>query len=219
MDVTTRAAVHAALGEPSRLEIVDALATGDCTVSDLGTRTRLTSNLLAHHLDVLESAGVIERRRSEGDGRRRYVVLRRAVIAEATGRAIALPSAPLFVCTHNSARSQFAAAMWLQRTGEDAASAGTQPASGVHPLAISVASDFGIDLTAAVPRGYADIEERPGIVISVCDRARETPDPFDTEHRHWSIPDPVPSKEASAFEAAFLEIVERIDDVVAGSST
>ena len=70
-----RAAVHAALGEPSRLAIVDHLAASDRSPQDLQEAVGVPSNLLAHHLDVLEAAGLIERSRSSGDGRRRYVHL------------------------------------------------------------------------------------------------------------------------------------------------
>ncbi|MGD9997696.1 MAG: ArsR/SmtB family transcription factor, partial [Ilumatobacteraceae bacterium] len=53
-----RAAVHAALGEPARLAIVEALVTSDRSPKELGDRLGLPSNLLAHHLEVLEDAGV-----------------------------------------------------------------------------------------------------------------------------------------------------------------
>ena len=76
MDVEQRASFHAALGDPARLTIVDSLFLTDLSPGDLARRLGLPSNLLAHHLRVLESAGIIERRRSEGDGRRSYVRLR-----------------------------------------------------------------------------------------------------------------------------------------------
>jgi hypothetical protein len=55
---------------------VDALALGDRTPRELGELIGVPTNLLAHHLGVLDGAGLIERRASSGDGRRRYVVLR-----------------------------------------------------------------------------------------------------------------------------------------------
>jgi ArsR family transcriptional regulator, arsenate/arsenite/antimonite-responsive transcriptional repressor / arsenate reductase (thioredoxin) len=211
VDLPTRARVHAALGEPIRLHIVDALAHGDLTVNDLRDRTGVSSNLLAHHLDVLEGAGLIERRRSEGDGRRRYVVLDRSVMAEAGLVTRKAPHAPLFVCTHNSARSQFAAAWWRHRTGERTDSAGTEPADRVHPTAISVGADLGVDMRRATPHGYDAVEFEPDVVISVCDRAGETPIPFEVPHTHWSIPDPVLAATRDAFRSAFVEIAARID--------
>jgi protein-tyrosine-phosphatase len=47
----------------------------------------------------------------------------------------------LFVCTHNAARSQLAAALWRRRTDRDALGAGTDPADRVHPYAVAVAAD------------------------------------------------------------------------------
>ena len=49
---------------------------GDASPSDLAESLDLGTNLLAHHLKVLEAAGVIRRVRSEGDRRRSYVQLR-----------------------------------------------------------------------------------------------------------------------------------------------
>jgi ArsR family transcriptional regulator, arsenate/arsenite/antimonite-responsive transcriptional repressor / arsenate reductase (thioredoxin) len=49
-----RAAVHAALGEPARLAIVEELATSDRSPKELADRLAIPSNLLAHHLEVLE---------------------------------------------------------------------------------------------------------------------------------------------------------------------
>ena len=63
------------LGEPSRLAIVDHLTGSDRSPQELQDAVGVPSNLLAHHLDVLEAAGLIERSRSSGDGRRRYVHL------------------------------------------------------------------------------------------------------------------------------------------------
>ena len=73
--VERRAAVHAALGEPVRLAIVDRLGPGDASPGELADAVGVGSNLLAHHLKVLQEAGVIRRVRSEGDRRRSYVQL------------------------------------------------------------------------------------------------------------------------------------------------
>ena len=79
--VAERAAVHAALGEPVRLAIVEDLAVSDRSPKELAARFSVPSNLLAHHLDVLEDVGLIERFVSAGDRRRRYVRLVRAPLA------------------------------------------------------------------------------------------------------------------------------------------
>jgi ArsR family transcriptional regulator, arsenate/arsenite/antimonite-responsive transcriptional repressor / arsenate reductase (thioredoxin) len=209
--VETRARIHAALAVPARLEIVDAVTLGDRTVGELGRITGVPSNLLAHHLDVLDDVGLISRRRSEGDRRRRYVAL-----LQASGFPVSSPpvigGTPLFVCTHNSARSQFAAALWSVRTGREALSAGTHPAARVHPMAVTVAAEHGVDLSGATPTGYDDVAGIPDVVISVCDRAAEAALPRPGLDRiHWSIADPVLVGTPQAFRVAFAEITERID--------
>ena len=68
-----RARAYAALGDPSRLAIIDLLANADLASGELGTQLGIPTNLMAHHLHVLEEAGLVARRRSEGDGRRTYV--------------------------------------------------------------------------------------------------------------------------------------------------
>jgi DNA-binding transcriptional ArsR family regulator len=60
-DVVDRARVHAALGDPARLAIVDRLVLGDASPSEIGRVLGLSSNLLAHHVKLLERAGVLER--------------------------------------------------------------------------------------------------------------------------------------------------------------
>ena len=61
-----RAAVHAALADPARLHIIETLGAGDASPSDLAAMLAMPSNLLAHHLRVLEQAGLLARRRSDG---------------------------------------------------------------------------------------------------------------------------------------------------------
>ena len=70
-----RARVHAALGDAARLAIVDALAVGDAAPGELGALLEMPTNLVAHHLKVLQEAGLVVRGRSEGDHRRTYVRL------------------------------------------------------------------------------------------------------------------------------------------------
>ncbi|HSJ70853.1 MAG TPA: ArsR family transcriptional regulator [Acidimicrobiia bacterium] len=211
MNRQERVAIHAALGDEHRLQIAEALAITDLTVGEIRVLTNMPSNLLAHHLDVLEEAGVIERRTSEGDRRRRYVVL--TPVAGPFVEA-AMPVAigtPLFVCTANSARSQFAAALWNHRTGSASLSAGTEPSDTVNASAVRIASDFGLDLSGAVPHGYRDVATAPAVIISVCDRAGESPIPFEAPHLHWSVPDPVASGTDDSFRSAFRDIEHRID--------
>lgn len=211
MDLEDRARVHAALGDRARLAMVDQLQLGDRTFQELALGAGLPGNAAAHHLDVLEAAGLIKRRVSEGDHRRRYISLRHDRLEGIGGRGHAMPGVVLFVCTHNSARSQFAAAMWTAQTGRTAESAGTEPAKRVHPGAIRAAARFGIDLASASPKGYEAVIHEPDLVISVCDRAREVGSPFHAPTLHWSIPDPISHPTTSAFRTAFGELASRIE--------
>ena len=215
MSLAERARMHAALGDPHRLAIVDALALGDRAPAELGELAGLPTNLLAHHLRVLEEAGLVERRPSSGDGRRRYVVLCPERIGATVPPQLVAVGVVLFVCTANSARSQFAAAEWRRRTGGAAGSAGADPAPRVHPVAIRAARRLGVDLSGAAPRGYEAIADTPALVVSVCDRAREAGLPFDVPALHWSVPDPVADGRPAAFAAAFAEISERITRLAA----
>lgn len=212
-DLDVRAARHAALGDPVRLRIVDHLAVSDRSPVELRRRVGIESNLLAHHLDVLEEVGLIIRSRSSGDGRRRYVHLCRD-IHDAIGTRPTIAAQPvLFVCTANSARSQLAAALWTSLTGGAAASAGTDPAARVHPGAVAAAGRAGLDLGDARPRSLDEIRRRPKLVITVCDRAHEELDPAE-DWLHWSIPDPVPGGTKAAFDATVTELADRIASIV-----
>ena len=215
MDLSQRARVHSALGDEARLELVDLLLEGDLSVRELAVAVEMPGNLLAHHLNVLENAGVIERRKSEGDHRRRYVTLRRQVVAglDLTPEPIPISSV-VFVCNHNSARSQYAAAYWTSRTGRLATSAGANPAAAVHPLAIRVAKERELDLTGALPSDYDSLTLKPELLISVCDKAREANLPNTERHIHWSIPDPVAVQQVGAFRSAFDDIEQRVDSLV-----
>ena len=211
-----RAARHAALGDPVRLAIVDELALSDRAPVELRELVGLESNLLAHHLDVLESVGMINRSRSSGDGRRRYVHLLRDSLRDLSPGRRVVPARALFVCTRNSARSQLAAALWRSLTGAPAESAGTHPASRVHPGAIAAAKRAGIDISGSIPRTLDGVGKLPGIVVTVCDQAHEELAPDDS-WLHWSVPDPVAVGSRAAFDAALAEISERIAVVVGDS--
>ncbi|RPE47033.1 low molecular weight phosphotyrosine protein phosphatase [Streptomyces sp. Ag109_O5-1] len=137
--VVARAQRHAALGEPARLAIIDRLLLGDASPSELGQELDLPSNLLAHHLKLLEQVGLIERSRSEGDRRRIYLRLRVETLADTMPTPLRTAPRVVFVCTHNSARSHLAAALWKRHSIVPTASAGTEPAQRVHPRAVATA--------------------------------------------------------------------------------
>lgn len=215
IELTTdlRARRHAALGDPSRLAVVDELALSDRSPVELQAVLGIPSNLLAHHLAVLEEVGLVVRHRSSGDGRRRYVHLVPGALASIGPRHDVPLGRALFVCTHNSARSQLAAVLWERLVGQPATSAGTQPATAVHPGAIASARRAGLDLEHASPGRLDDVVKLPKIVITVCDRAHEDlADLVDHgDWLHWSIPDPVPVGTRAAFDSARDELRRRIE--------
>lgn len=206
-----RAALHAALSETARLEIVDLLTLGDWSPSELQARLGLPSNLLAHHLNVLEHAGIIARGRSEADRRRSYVRLERAALADlGIGRTISAKRV-VFVCTANSARSQMAVALWNRASSIPAASGGTHPAERIDPAAIETAREHGLSLRNRRPHLLEEVREPGDYIVTVCDNAHEELGAADA--LHWSIPDPVRSGTSAAFEAAFDELARRVDDL------
>jgi arsenate reductase (thioredoxin) len=100
----------------------------------------------------------------------------------------------LFICTHNSARSQMAEG-FLRRFGGDtveAVSAGTEP-GGLHPLAIAVMAEEGIDISEQQAKSVDDfVQQRFDYVITVCDHANEACPffPNAANRLHWSFPNP-----------------------------
>lgn len=127
----------------------------------------------------------------------------------------------LFLCTHNSARSQMAEGI-LRHLGGDRVevhSAGTV-ATRVHPLAIAAMAEKGIEISGQRSK---HIDELAGqafdYVVTVCDNARESCPLFlrAPEQIHWSIADPsaVEGDEATrahAFRVASDELMTRIRD-------
>jgi ArsR family transcriptional regulator, arsenate/arsenite/antimonite-responsive transcriptional repressor / arsenate reductase (thioredoxin) len=205
-----RARVHSALADPIRVAIVDALWVSDRSPSELGRSLEVPSPLMAHHLRVLEEHGVIERRRSIGDGRRAYFRLLVDRLQLLVSRQTIVAESVIFVCTHNSARSQLAAAMW-NRSGPPvrADSAGTHPSERVHPKAILVGRQHGLDLSGAVPRLIEASSARGTLLVSVCDHVRE--ELGDRVGIHWSVPDPALVGTDISFEAVADEIERRVE--------
>jgi ArsR family transcriptional regulator, arsenate/arsenite/antimonite-responsive transcriptional repressor / arsenate reductase (thioredoxin) len=198
--------------------MVEALRLTDLTPGELGCVAGIPLNLLAHHLRILEEAQLVKRRVSEGDGRRRYVTLR-AERLNALADAPAIPAGTVaFICTRNSARSQFAAAWWKRRTGGRAESAGSDPAKRIDPGAVKAAAALGIELTGA-PKPYDAIADDPVLVVSVCDRAHEGSVPFAAPLLHWSVPDPVAGGGQAAFRRAFDDIMRRAERLSAALPT
>lgn len=112
-----------------------------------------------------------------------------------TEKQLVQPLRVLFLCTHNSSRSQMAEGLLRARGGADfeVFSAGTEPRM-VHPLAIKAMQEIGIDISGHTAKGIDVFAEQPAmdLVITVCDEAQEACPFFPNARRqvHWGFPDP-----------------------------
>lgn len=215
--VSARARQHAALGDPLRLAIVEDLVHSDRSPAEIGARHQVASNLLAHHLSVLETAGLITRMASNADRRRRYITADLAVVASLGMGSEPVDEPILFVCTQNSARSQLAAALWEQATGRRAESAGTHPARTVHLGAVAAARRAGLSLPVSKPRHLSSVPDAPWRLVTVCDQAHEELGSA-PERWHWSVPDPTASAAREAFDKALNQLADRITFLTKGEA-
>ena len=215
-DVERRARLHAALAEPLRLRIVDLLSLGDASPTELQAVLGIPSNLLAHHLRILEQAGIVERHRSHADRRRSYLqLLPHALAAALPGAAVpaAVPRV-VFVCTANSARSQLAAALWQAASDVPVTSAGTHPADTIAAGAAAAARRHGLKLASTRPQSLAAVLTEGDYVVTVCDNAHEElaadAAPPVVSKLHWSVPDPARTGTDDAFDEALDDLARRV---------
>jgi arsenate reductase (thioredoxin) len=121
----------------------------------------------------------------------------------------------LFVCTHNSARSQMAEGLLRALGGDrfEAASAGTEKTS-VNPLAIQAMTERGIDISSHTSKTVDGLlRERWDYLVTVCDDANERC-PFVPGIRtrlHWSFPDP---SRATGTAEERLAVFRRVRDQI-----
>ncbi len=113
----------------------------------------------------------------------------------------------LFICTHNSARSQMAEGLLRAIYGDryEAFSAGTQP-THLHPLAARVMEEIGIDISRQTAKEALQfMGTEIDLVVTVCDQAKESCPffPYGRKFLHQSFPDP------AAFEG---EESQKVDD-------
>ncbi|HYN68881.1 MAG TPA: arsenate reductase ArsC [Candidatus Eisenbacteria bacterium] len=127
------------------------------------------------------------------------------------------PIRVLFVCTGNSARSQMAEAILRRQGGHDfeVFSAGVSPRP-VHPLAIRVLAEIGLDISGARSKSTAPfVAQQFDYVVTLCDRARQDCPFFPGAHEimHWGLDDPA---EAPGSEEEQLVVFRRVMTEVAG---
>jgi len=232
------------LADESRQAIVRLLAQSDQRAGEIGALIRLPPNAVSYHLKQLRAIGLLRDRRSSADARDVYYQLdigRLHALYAAAGDALypgmaasrqlaqphqqpdtppklSRPLRVLFLCTHNSARSQMAEAILRQMGGDhvEAFSAGSLPTEA-HPEAIAALREVGIDTTGLSAKSMEQyIGEPLDYIITVCDRVRDICPSFpgDPAQAHWSIADPAvvedPERRAKAFREVLSELRVRI---------
>ncbi len=219
-----RAARFAALGDATRVQIVDLLADWDRTPAQVRERLGVSPSLLAHHLAVLERHDLIVRRRSEGDGRRHYLHLQREALPWVSAQDSALQTPVsvrrvLFICSGNTARSPLAAAIWARHSEVPVLSAGTQPGPAVSPKAVAVAAQAGLNIAGHVPRDVASVRAPGDMVLTLCDRANErlartgevvSGSAASPPSMHWSLPNPASEGTMAAYRRTAGELESRV---------
>lgn len=129
------------------------------------------------------------------------------------------PRRVLFLCTHNSSRSQMAQGLLNARGGRryQAESAGTEPGA-LHPMAVRAMAEIGIDISAAAGHHAKPMSAFAGqtfdLVVTVCDEAAEACPFFPGARRqlHWSFPDP---SAAEGTEEQRLIVFRLVRDAIA----
>lgn len=203
------------LGHDLRWQLLAVLAVSDRRVQELVGLTDRPQNLVSYHLRQLRDHHLVAERRSSADGRDIYYSLELERLRDLywagggmlhpvlscieplsplVGKDKDRPLRVLFLCTHNSARSQMAEAL-LRAYGEEGvavSSAGSEPAA-VHPLATRALAEMGIDVQGHRSKHMDELSDQQfDYVITVCDRVREICPmlPEGTAQIHWSFADP-----------------------------
>lgn len=219
------------LSHDVRWQIIAALTESDRRVQELVEGLQRPQNLISYHLRQLREGQVITERRSSADGRDVYysldiTQLRALYIAsgqalhpgltpaeyepaDEKGNEAKRPFRVLFLCTHNSARSQLAEGILRASGGSqvEVFSAGNEPGH-VHPTAVRAAAALQIDISGQRSRHMDEFAgQHFDYVITVCDRVREVCPVFpgDPQQIHWSFPDPaaVTGSDDEQFQAFF----------------
>lgn len=232
------------LSHDLRWRAIRALARSDHQVQELVGILEQPYNLVSYHLRRLREAHIVKEHRSTSDAREVYYSLDvthlrdllfaagdaiHPVIAdgnsgrktEEAGKGSVRPTTParvLFLCTHNSARSQMAEGIMRHLGGDrvEVESAGSE-VTLVRPEAIAAMDEMNIDIRAQRSKHLSEfLGQHWDYVVTVCDRAKESCPVFpgDPERIHWSFDDPAAVEPAEARQAAFrqtaIELTNRI---------
>ncbi len=231
------------LAHDLRWKILVLLGRSDYHVQEIVRRLEQPQNLVSYHLRRLHDQNLVTERRSTADGRDIYYsldinmlrtlyfaaadslnpVLNTTDVDNALQEAVShLPSKKvrvLFLCTHNSARSQMAEGILRHLSGGriEAFSAGSQPTS-LHPLAVQTMTKMGIDISQRRSKHLDEfLDQSFDYIVTVCDCVREACPTFpgDPERVHWSFIDPATVEGSEkdrykAFEQVALQLTNRI---------
>jgi sugar phosphate isomerase/epimerase/protein-tyrosine-phosphatase len=123
----------------------------------------------------------------------------------------------LFVCTGNAGRSQMAEALLRAALGDavEAESAGVAPWPALHPMALLLMGERGINLTGRRPRDVRSVADRAfDLVVTIGQEAlRRTPElPGVPRRIHWAFADPAEPEGGSGAEAAFRRALALIEN-------
>ncbi|MET0145893.1 MAG: metalloregulator ArsR/SmtB family transcription factor [Ilumatobacteraceae bacterium] len=224
------------IADPHRWRLMYELGRSDRRVGELTELIGAPQNLVSYHLAELRNAGLVTSRRSSADGRDVYyradLTRCREQLADAGGAlhpglrpgpAASIDPVPrgraprvLFLCTGNSARSQIAEALLVDRTGGDvvACSGGSSP-KPLHHNAVRVMAERGIDISANTTKHLRRFARwRFDRVITLCDKVREIcPDfPGAAITAHWSIADPAADGDTDdATLPAFRHVADELE--------
>jgi arsenate reductase len=115
----------------------------------------------------------------------------------------------LFLCSHNSARSQMAEGFLRAAAGErfEVQSAGTR-ATRVHPLAVAVMREAGVDISKQRSKSVDEVGEGWDVVVTVCDAHCPVP-PRSGMKLSWRFPDP---SAATGTEEQQLAVFRKVRD-------
>ena len=125
----------------------------------------------------------------------------------------------LILCTGNSCRSHIAEGILRAAAGDTlrVASAGSKPAGYVHPLAVRVLAEIGVDISAHRSKHLGEfLAEKVETVITVCGNADQVCPAFpgQVNRHHWGFEDPA---HATGTEAEQLAVFRRVRDEIARS--
>jgi protein-tyrosine-phosphatase len=211
----SRAAVHGVLADANRLAVLHHVALSDRTPKELSAALGIPQPLVTHHLNVLADSGLITRTASEHDRRQRFISIHSSALAYLDRQWLRdqLPASSqriVFACTHNSARSVLASALWADRLNRPTSAGGTTPGSRIHPQTIRTARRHEVSLLQDAPVPLDDVLDESDLLVTVCDAANHHIQSHPLR-LHWSVPDPATNGDDRSFEAAFEQIVARIE--------